>query len=156
MCPGCESVPGVSSILFSWYWHHAPPQVSLRRVAAIILGGGASYQFMEGGTLRLRLTGLPVSGWWHLVTGRVSQQARELGWPLMVRVGCRGAEDANAVVSSMSEGRVLAGWLASLSADWSRGELDFGSSSLILSLFMHLFLGGFHYFLVCILIIFYL
>ena len=73
----------------------------------------------------------------------------------MVRVGCRGAEDANAAVSSMSEGRVLAGWLASLPAAWSRGKLDFGSSSLILSLFMHSFLGGFHYFLVCILIIFY-
>ena len=74
----------------------------------------------------------------------------------MARVGCRRVEDANAVVSFMSEGRVLAGWLASLSAAWSRGNLDFGSSSLILSLFMHLFLGGLHYFLVCILIIFYL
>ena len=123
----------------------------------LLTSGGASYQFLDGGSLwRLHLTGLPVSGWWHLVPGRVSQQAREPGRPLMVRVGCRGAEDANAVVSFMSEGRVLAGWLASLSAAWSRGNLDFGSSSLILSLFMHLFLGGLHYFLVCILIIFYL
>ena len=120
------------------------------------MGGGAFYQFMDGGALWLHLTGLPVSGWWHLVFGRVTRQARELERPLMVRVGCRGSEDGNAAVSSMSEGRVLAGWLASLSAAWSRGKLDFGSSSLILSLFMHLFLGGLHYFLVCILIIFYL
>ena len=80
------------------------------------MGGGAFYQFMDGGALWLHLTGLPVSGWWHLVPGRVSQQAREPGRPLMVRVGCRGSEDGNAVVSSMSGGRVLAGWLESLSA----------------------------------------
>ena len=120
------------------------------------MGGGAFYQFMDGGALWLHLTGLPVSGWWHLVSGRVTRQARELERPLMVRVGCRGSEDGNAAVSPMSEGRVLAGWIASLSAAWSRGKLDFGSSSLILSLFMHLFHGGLHYFLVCILIIFYL
>ena len=73
----------------------------------------------------------------------------------MARVGCRRVEDANAVVSFMSEGRVPAGWLAFLSAVWLRGSLGFGSSSLILSFFMPLYLGGFHYFLVCILIIFY-
>ena len=120
------------------------------------MGGGAFYQFMDGGALWLHLTGLPISGWWHLVFGRVTRQARELERPLMVRIGCRGSEDEDAVVPSMSGGRVLAGWLESLSAAWSRGKLDFGSSSLILSLFMHLLLGDLHYFLVCILIIFYL
>ena len=80
----------------------------------------------------------------------------ELERPLMVRVGCRGSEDGNAGGSSMSGGRGLAGWLEFLSAAWSRGKLDFGSSALILSLFMHLFLGDLHYFLVCVLIIFYI
>ena len=120
------------------------------------MGGGAFYQFMNGGALWLHLTGLPVSGWWHPVSGRVTRQTRKLGRPLMVRVDCRGSEDGNAAVFFYVRGRVLAGWLASLFAAWSRGKLDFGSSSLILSLFMHLFLGGLHYFLVCILIIFYL
>ena len=68
------------------------------------MGGGAFYQFMDGGALWLHLTGLPVSGWWHLVSGRVTRQTRELGRPLMVRVGCRGSENGNAAVFSMSEG----------------------------------------------------
>ena len=128
--------------------------VLLRFSWGLPTGGRVSYQFMDGGTLWLHLIGPPVSGWWHLVPGRVDQQAREPGRPLMARVGCRRVEDANAVVSFMSEGRVPAGWLAFLSAVWLRGSLGFGSSSLILSFFMPLYLGGFHYFLVCILIIF--
>ena len=54
------------------------------------MGGGAFYQFMDGGALWLHLTGLPVSGWWHLVSGRVTRQARELERPLMVRVAVGG------------------------------------------------------------------
>ena len=46
--------------------------------------------------------------------------------------------------------RVLAGWSTSLLATGSRGELDFGSLSLISSLFMCLILIGFRSSLVCI------
>ena len=71
------------------------------------MGGGAFYQFMDGGALWLYLTGLPVSGWWHLAFGRVARQARELERPLMVRVGCRGSEVPATIILRLCRVKVL-------------------------------------------------
>ena len=68
----------------------------------------------------------------------------------MARVGRGGMEGMNAEGFFYVRERVLAGWFTSLPATWSRGELDSGSLSSILSLFMCLFLIGFRSSLVCI------